>query len=104
MEAPSLPGFQLEQTFFGFKPDDRVTFHKNIFNLIWYGDGRWDWDTIYNMPIFLRKFYVTQVNKIFAEQAEAAEEAAEKRKNAVKSKTKQPDAPPFFSTATKSSK
>jgi hypothetical protein len=52
----------------------------------------------------LRKFYVTQVNKIFAEQAEAAEEAAEKRKNAVKSKTKQPDAPPFFPTATKSSK
>jgi hypothetical protein len=104
MEAPLLPGFQLEQTFFGFEPDDRVKLHKNIFDLIWHGNGRWDWDTIYNMPIFLRKFYVSQINKIFAEQTEAAEAAAEKRRNANKPKTKQPERPPFFPGNIKTSK
>ena len=104
MEAPSLLGFNLDRTFFGLEPKDRLRLHELIFDLIWHGAGRWDWNTIYNMPIFLRKFYVSQVNKIFAEQSEAAEEAAEKRRNAAKPKTKQPDTPPFFPTATKSSK
>ncbi len=64
MGAPSPVPFQLDQTFFGFKPSDRVTLHENIFRLLWYGEGRWDWDTIYNFPIFLRKFYVDKINEI----------------------------------------
>ena len=63
MGAPLLPGFRLEQTFFGFKPEDRTILHENIFNLIWFGEGRWDWNTVYNMPIFLRKFWIEQVNR-----------------------------------------
>lgn len=81
MEAPLLPGFPLEQTFFGFKPDDRIALHENIFNLIWHGEGRWDWDTIYNMPIFLRKFYIKQINSILHAREIAAEQRAEKQKN-----------------------
>ena len=104
MEAPSLPGFQLDQTFFGFNPEDRITLHERLFKLIWYGEGRWDWDTIYNMPISLRRFYVSQVNKIFAEQAEAREAAKEKQRQSVKSKSKQPDNPPFFPGNMKSTK
>ena len=64
MGAPSTRCFRLEQTFFGFKPEDRVSLHENIFKILWYGEGRWDWDTIYNFPIFLRKFYVRQLNEI----------------------------------------
>lgn len=63
-EAPFLPGFKLEQTFFGFKPADRVALHENIFNLIWFGEGRWDWDTIYNMPIHIRALWTRKVNQI----------------------------------------
>lgn len=81
MEAPLLPGFPLEQTFFGFKPDDRIALHENIFNLIWHGEGRWDWDTIYNMPIFLRKFYIKQINTILHAREIAAEQHANKQKN-----------------------
>jgi hypothetical protein len=82
--ALSQVPFQLTQTFFGFDASDRVQLHDTIFNLIWHGDGRWDWDTIYNMPIFLRKFYIKRVNKILEEREEAAEqqrEAASKRKS-----------------------
>jgi hypothetical protein len=73
MEALSLLAFALEQTFFGFKPEDRVRLHDSIFNLIWWGDGRWDWETVYNMPIFLREFWIKRVNKIIGEKQEQAD-------------------------------
>ena len=82
--APSQVPFRLTQTFFGFDASDRVQLHDTIFNLIWHGEGRWDWDTIYSMPIFLRKFYIKRVNKILQEREEVAEQrrdALEKRKN-----------------------
>lgn len=74
MEALSPPYFVLEQTFFGFKPADRIHLHDTLFNLIWWGEGRWDWDTVYNMPIFIRKFWIDKVNKIHGAKEEAAEE------------------------------
>jgi len=64
-EAPLLPCFALEETFFGFKPEDRVNLHSNIFDLIWAGEGRWDWQTVYNMPIFLRTFYIKKINSLY---------------------------------------
>ena len=79
MGAPLLPGFKLGQTFFGFKPEDRKIFHENIFNLIWYGEGRWDWNTIYTMPVFLRKFWTDQLNKKHGEQNERNQKAANKQ-------------------------
>lgn len=78
-EAPSILGFKLEQTFFGFKPKDRVQLHENIFNLLWHGEGRWDWDTIYNMPIFLRNFYVKRVNSIIQERIDRVEQQQKQR-------------------------
>ncbi len=64
MGAPSLQPFQLDQTFFGFNAKHQVEFHDSIFNLIWFGEGRWDWDTIYNMPIHIRRRWITHVNKM----------------------------------------
>ena len=87
-EAPSKPGFALEQTFFGFKPEDRVKLHENIFDLIWWGDGRWDWDTIYNMPVHIRKFWIAKVNKIIREEQERVEEQLQAAKRKRKSITK----------------
>jgi hypothetical protein len=62
MEAPSLPGFNLDRTFFGLEPKDRLAIHEMIFDLIWWGAGRWDWNTVYNMPIFLRTFWIQKLN------------------------------------------
>jgi len=87
MEAPSNLGFKLDQTFFGFSPQDRVQLHENIFNLLWHGEGRWDWDTIYNMPIFLRKFYIKQVNAIIQERIDRAEQ---QQKQKSRTTTKSP--------------
>jgi len=62
MGAPFLPGFKLATTFFGLKPNDRIRLHDNLFELLWHGEGRWDWDTIYTMPIFLRVYLVKKLN------------------------------------------
>ena len=88
-EAPSLLGFKLDQTFFGFKPQDRVQLHENIFNLLWHGEGRWDWDTIYNLPIHLRKFWVTKLNKSRSELNQNEETAQQAIKNRI-TRTKLP--------------
>lgn len=51
--------------------------------MIWYAEGRWSWDDIYHMPIFLRKFYVKKMNKIFQQKIERDEEQIQARtKNA----------------------
>lgn len=87
MGAPSMEPFPLGQTFFGFKPEDRPTLHENIFNMLWHGEGRWTWDEIYEMPIFLRRFYVKQINKILTERQQQQEErlkAAQSRNSVAK--------------------
>jgi hypothetical protein len=78
MGAPSLLGFNLDQTFFGFKPEDQVQLHDTIYELIWAGDGRWDWDTIYNLPLHIRRYWVTKINKMRDAQNAQAEEQIEK--------------------------
>jgi hypothetical protein len=78
----SSPGFQLAQTFFGFKPEDRVKLHESLFDLIWYGSGRWDWNTLYNMPVYIRRFWISKINKMQDDAAAAREK--------VKTKTKKP--------------
>jgi len=75
MEAPSFLPFNLEQTFFGFKPEDRVKFHEGIFNLLWYANGKLAWDDIYHMPIFLRNYYVKRVNKMIEQENERIEKS-----------------------------
>ena len=64
MGAPSNLCFQLDLTFFGFDASYRVQLHDTIFNIIWFGEGRWDWDTVYNMPVFLRNFWIKKINEI----------------------------------------
>ena len=65
---PSEPGFQLAQTFFGFKPADRATLHEILFDLVWQGEGRWDLETIYSMPIPMRRFWIKKFNSTVEKQ------------------------------------
>ena len=62
-EAPSNLNFKVDQTFFGFNASDRKALHNILFDLIWAGEGRWDWNTVYTMPVFLRKFWINKVNE-----------------------------------------
>ena len=56
--------FKLDQTFFIPNTDYKKLIHEEIFYLVWAGEGRWDWNTVYNWPIWLRKFYLKQITLI----------------------------------------
>lgn len=85
-EAPSLRCFQLGSTFFGFKPQDRVRNHENIFNLIWFGEGRWNWDDVYHMPIFLRSYWIDKCNAIQEERVAARKKRAQRKSTSLPTK------------------
>jgi len=53
----------LDQTFFGFNPTHQIQFHEQLFDLLWYGEGRWSWHDIYNLPIHIRRLWITKINK-----------------------------------------
>ena len=90
MGTPSQLGFNSDHNFFGFRPEDRVVMHDNLFNLIWHGEGRWSWDDVYHMPIIIRTLWVKRVNEIIQTKAEAAENAmkAAKQRTARKKKAR----------------
>jgi hypothetical protein len=46
----------LTPTFFGLSPKDKPILHAQLFDLVYHGKG-FTWTEIYNMPVWLRKFY-----------------------------------------------
>jgi hypothetical protein len=42
-------------------------------------DGRFDWDTVYNMPIFIRNFWIRKLNHKLAERANVGTSAPKKK-------------------------
>jgi len=61
--------------------ENSQTYRKNLFtqihNIVFHGNGGYDWFTIYNMPIWLRKFTFHEIN----EYNKAQNERANKSKN-----------------------
>lgn len=80
MGAPSQPGFVLDQSFFGFSGEHRLQLHERLYDLVWAGEGRWDWNTIYNLPIHIRRLWINKINK-------DREEKSEQHQQQTKSKT-----------------
>jgi hypothetical protein len=83
--TPSLQCFRLDQTFFGFKAEDRVQLHESLFNLVWHGAGRWTWQDLYNMPVYLRRFWIRKLNYM-VEEAKQRDETNRKKQSAKSSK------------------
>lgn len=66
METPLKPGFALTPRFFGLNSDHGFYIQKLIFDVIWQSQGRFDWDTLYYMPIHIRNMYVQRLNAIIS--------------------------------------
>jgi hypothetical protein len=62
-EAPSLQCFQLHQNFFGLDAAHRAVLHNNLFELVWWGDGRWTLNDVYEMSVPMRRFWVKKLNE-----------------------------------------
>ena len=62
--------------FFGLTLENSQVYRKNLFtqihNIVFHGNGGYDWFTIYNMPIWLRKFTFHEINEYNKDQNEKA--------------------------------
>jgi hypothetical protein len=71
-------------TFFGLTPEYRLYLFSQIHEIVFHGKGGYDWDTIYNMPVWLRRFTFEKIKEFY----EKEREEAEKQQNTLKNKGK----------------
>lgn len=93
-------------TFFGLTTSEIPRFRKNLFKqiheIVFHGKGGYDWDTIYNMPIWLRKFTFHEIQEFYnKEQKEIDKANAKSSKSTIPSTGK--ISPPKFKTPSKTS-
>lgn len=62
----------MDLTFFGLTSEvakeHRVNLFTQIHEIVFYGQGGYDWGTVYNMPIWLRKFTFHTMKKHYDEK------------------------------------
>lgn len=66
-------------TFFGLTSKIASQIRVNLFSvlhqIVFYGKGGYDFSTIYNMPIWLRKFIYNEITKFYKKEKEEYEQA-----------------------------
>jgi len=77
--------YPLEQAFFGLTTSQASKVKLNIYDQIheicFHGKGGYDWDTVYNFPIWLRKRIHTKIREFYDKQNEQYEKASKGGKN-----------------------
>jgi hypothetical protein len=63
--------------FFGYSAKDRIKLHNHLFDLLEAGTGKWDWVTVYNLPIPIRRLWISRLNQ---RAADAEEKQSKKTK------------------------
>ena len=64
-------------TFFGLTskniPIHRANVFSQIHDIVFHGNGGYDWNTVYNMPLWLRKFTFKQIQDFYNKEKESSE-------------------------------
>ena len=58
-------------TFFGLTQEYRLSVFKQIHEIVFNGQGGYQWDVVYNMPIWLRRFTFETLKEHYEKKAEA---------------------------------
>jgi hypothetical protein len=66
--------------------------------MVFHGNGGYDWNTLYNMPIWLRKFTFNKIKEYYDKQNEEAEAQRKMLENKGKPEISRPDVVPTYST------
>lgn len=70
-----------------------------IHEIVFHGQGGYNWDTVYNMPIWLRRFTFHKIKEHYDKQNEEAEKQQNLLKNKNdKPKVARPDIAPTYTT------
>jgi len=78
--------FLWKQTFFGLRPNHRPLIHSEIFDLIYHSNGGFTFSDVYELPIYLRKFYMKKLKDTINKQNSATTTDTNKTKQLVKPK------------------
>ena len=92
--------YPLGLTFFGLTPDYRTSLFRQIHDIVFHGNGGYDWHTIYNMPIWLRNLTFNLINNHYKEQnsENKAEESWTKGKAKQAASERKKITPPTYVT------
>jgi len=78
---------RMQLAFFGITPETvpqaRAALFTQIHEICFYGQGGYDWSTVYDMPVWLRRFTFNKINEHYKNEKQQVEEA----KNGGKSKS-----------------
>jgi hypothetical protein len=62
-------------TFFGLSPEYRSQVFQLIHEIVFHGKGGYDWHTVYNMPIWLRRLTAAMIKDHYEKEQEAIEKS-----------------------------
>ena len=65
--------------FFGLRPEDKPAIHESIFSLVYHGNG-FSFSDVYDMPIYLRNFYLKKLIDTKKEENKQVEKSQSKIK------------------------
>ena len=86
-------------TFFGLTPEYRVYLFKQIHEIVFHGKGGYDWDTVYNMPLWLRRTTFNIIKEFYEKEAEEMEKHQKSLKNSNSKEISRPNIPnPTYTT------
>lgn len=66
--------------FFILTPEYRAAVFKQIHEIVFHGKGGFDWKTVYEMPIWLRRYTFNSINEFYKKEREEYDEAVGKGK------------------------
>ena len=67
--------------FFGLNLSYRKHLHSHIFDLIFHGNGGFNFTDVYNMPVWARKFYIGKIVEFRQEEQKAHDKEMKKAKS-----------------------
>jgi hypothetical protein len=85
--------YQLVLTFFGLTSTHRFNLFSQIHEIVFHGKGGYDWDTVYNMPIWLRKFTFNKLKEWYDKEQEAVDKQNNQLTNTSNKELARPNIP-----------
>jgi hypothetical protein len=77
-------------------PEYRLFLFKQIHEILFNGQGGYDWETMYNMPIWLRRFTFETMREHYEKQKEEMEKQQNMLKNKPNKEISRPNITPTY--------
>ena len=90
----------LDLTFFGLTQEYRLSLFRIIHEIVFNGNGGYDWNTVYNMPIWLRRFTYETLREHYEKQNEENKKLENSLNNKSSKDTPRPNIAPKKPTYT----